>query len=151
MESSITIMRIEDTRQRDDHGFVVSDSGDSRPCDICGRRHDVIVTLSDGRMVGSGCAKKKLGAAKLYAQPRWLVETGADILTPGAAVIDRIASDAEYRIEREWLDAKRLAAIAARHAANQSTRRWVAIRDQWTGQRLVLVVGAEVMQAPQWS
>lgn len=56
------IVAIEDTRSWDfETGKPISGSGCQRPCDHCGKAHDVVVVLDDNgkRMdVGTTCAKK---------------------------------------------------------------------------------------------
>jgi hypothetical protein len=63
MSMDTTILEIVDTRHRDEHGFVIPDSGDERECDACGHRHVIHCILSDGRIVGRTCAKR-LGVTK---------------------------------------------------------------------------------------
>lgn len=64
LPSIVRILAVRDTRDRIEVGdrlVPVPGSGDLRPCDRCGREHEVHVDveLSDGRRVniGSGCAK----------------------------------------------------------------------------------------------
>lgn len=58
MEKKLRVLAVIDTRQKDEHGFVIPNSGDDKPCDQCGRPHEVHWHLSDGRVVGQSCAKK---------------------------------------------------------------------------------------------
>ncbi len=65
------ILAIEDTRQRDDDGKIIADSGSDHACDICGRAHYIHVILTDGRRIGQSCAKK---ARIIHWEPRYFVE-----------------------------------------------------------------------------
>ena len=57
-----TISCIIDTRSIDETtGKPDPTTGDYRPCDICGREHVIHAHLSDGRIVGTNCAKRALG------------------------------------------------------------------------------------------
>lgn len=56
-------LRTVNTNQRDDAGFVIPGSGDSIPCDCCGRGITVHVSIANAdtkekATIGEQCAKK---------------------------------------------------------------------------------------------
>ena len=59
-----TVINIDDTRNYDDAGIPIPMSGVQRPCDHCGKTHDVICVLSNGMQVGVTCARKLANNAK---------------------------------------------------------------------------------------
>lgn len=75
----LAVLDIEDTRHKDPEGRIIPDSGDPKPCDFCGRCHQVHHLLSDGRRVGATCAKK-IGV--LNRSPRYLILHRQHILGP---------------------------------------------------------------------